>query len=342
MKNVNKKAIERHAELVIDVTYECNSRCAYCQWATNNRITRPSKQVSPAEMKIDSRSLKSLGINRIVLSGGEPLLSPYFAEVVSYYKALSIPIRIVTNGILLTPERVETLLSMGISEFVISLDSLEPEIYLQTRGLKWRVLNQVVANIEYLMIEKGQILEEKRISRQITFVGINAVLSDPTCNVLNITRLLDFAETRGLDQVKFQPIFDDGYVSANAPNLMLNASHLNCINKIKWLIRSYLARNEHRSELFTNLPSFWQDLGDLVNEKHLDPKRCEIPGKKVLLHAGYLKFCFWCQHSVYGHTRNSFTLADVINSEREFKNQLTKCNVLPQCFCMQPINHSWK
>ena len=69
--------------MVIDLTYICNFTCHYCQWGDPTNEKRKNIQLD--KLLVKSKSLKQMGVERIVFSGGEPLLHPNFREIVGYY-----------------------------------------------------------------------------------------------------------------------------------------------------------------------------------------------------------------------------------------------------------------
>ena len=69
--------------LIIDVTYQCNSRCIYCQWSLSNNIERIEPNIE--HLMISSELLRSLKVKRVVFSGGEPILSKHIGELIRYY-----------------------------------------------------------------------------------------------------------------------------------------------------------------------------------------------------------------------------------------------------------------
>ncbi len=97
--------------LVVDVTYRCNSPCAYCRWGSSHTERRADRNLE--EVMVPHESLRALGTRRVVLSGGEPLLFPDLAQVLAYYSAV-VPERVViSNGLLLDSGLREKLLAAG-------------------------------------------------------------------------------------------------------------------------------------------------------------------------------------------------------------------------------------
>lgn len=114
-----------HNNLRISVTDRCNIRCFYCMPSENVQFVHRSKILSFEEIIRFVRLVVPMGVNKIRLTGGEPLVRRQIPELV---KMLSeIPgiddIGITTNGILL-PQYAQELYDAGLRRINISLDAL--------------------------------------------------------------------------------------------------------------------------------------------------------------------------------------------------------------------------
>jgi cyclic pyranopterin phosphate synthase len=314
-------------ELIIDITYNCDSHCNYCQWNTKNK-TKSKNPVQLEDILVSKSNLKALNISRIVLSGGEPLLAPHLKRVLNYYCKLSLNLRLMTNGFNLSSKLFDSLINHGVKEYTFSIDTLFYELYSKIRGNSREYYETMKKNLKRAI--------KKRKEMEIEFIGLNVVLTNINCNWENIEELLDFAKEHQIDQIKFQPVFDDGYLSKNSPNLKLGAKN---VIEIKKIVKKLRKRRYKPS--FTNPIGFWEDLILLLENKELKSERCAVTKNSILLHEGLLKYCFWCEHNQYGPISKCFTKDYVMNSNRRFRENLDKCQVKPQCFCLQPINHLW-
>ncbi len=313
-------------KLVIDITYLCNSNCNYCQWSASNS-SKVNQEIPIKQLLLSKQSIESLGITRIVITGGEPLLAENLNRILEYYNDNNLPIRLISNGIDLNQKRIDFLVSKGVNEFVISIDAISYEIYSKNRGVSEALFNKIMKNMVFLSDFIGKIGG---------FLGLNVVLTNTNCNWVNISSLLNFAEERNINQIKFQPVFDDGYLSQRAPELALTRKSLKDIEIIKTELQDlHLPRN------FSNPAGFWLDLIEYLSGTKLSPIHCNIADHAILLHGGMLKFCYWCKHANYGFVSDNLTQEQINSVKESFKNNLYKCEVLPQCFCLQPIDHEW-
>ncbi len=56
-------------ELIIDITYQCNSNCLYCQWSVSNSLV--DRELPIKQLLVPEKNLIELGVSRIVITGGE-------------------------------------------------------------------------------------------------------------------------------------------------------------------------------------------------------------------------------------------------------------------------------
>src|SRR5688500_15843067 len=113
-----------HTSLRISVTDRCNIRCFYCMPDENVRFLPRKDILTFEEIERFARVAAELGVNKLRLTGGEPLVRHGLADLVA--KLAAIPgiddIALTTNGILLA-EQSEALKAAGLQRLNISLDA---------------------------------------------------------------------------------------------------------------------------------------------------------------------------------------------------------------------------
>ncbi len=113
-------------DLRISVTDRCNFRCVYCRSADPENYRDHDEILSWPELDRLARVFQSLGIRKIRVTGGEPLVRAGVEDYIAGLHSLGIEdISMTTNGHLLA-ERCERLLQAGLRRINISLDSLDP------------------------------------------------------------------------------------------------------------------------------------------------------------------------------------------------------------------------
>jgi GTP 3',8-cyclase len=116
-------------DLRISITDRCNYRCVYCRTGTNGAVY---SELPFADYLRMARVLVELGITKIRLTGGEPLLRKGIIEFVRDLAALRTvagakpEIALTTNGHLLA-EIVQPLKDAGLDRVTVSMDAVDPE-----------------------------------------------------------------------------------------------------------------------------------------------------------------------------------------------------------------------
>src|ERR1035438_10501546 len=100
----------------------CNLACKYC-----NEYDDFSKPVPLETMKRRIDDLARLGPTIVTLSGGEPLLHPELDEIIAHMRKYPIIVGMITNGYLLTADRIQRLNRSGLDHLQISIDNVMPD-----------------------------------------------------------------------------------------------------------------------------------------------------------------------------------------------------------------------
>ena len=100
----------------------CNLSCAYC-----NEHDKVSEPVPLEEMVRRIDHLGRLGTAMIGISGGEPLTHPQLDDIIRRMRRTGAIAGMITNGYLLSPERIERLNRAGLDHLQISIDNLVPD-----------------------------------------------------------------------------------------------------------------------------------------------------------------------------------------------------------------------
>ncbi|XP_068607762.1 molybdenum cofactor biosynthesis protein 1-like [Brachionichthys hirsutus] len=164
-----------HSYLRISLTEKCNLRCQYCMPEEGVKLTPRSQLLSTAEVLTLSRLFVREGVEKIRLTGGEPLIRPDVLEIVSELRKLEglKTIAVTTNGMNLA-RLLPKLKDAGLDRINVSLDSLVP------------------AKFEFIVRRKGfhKVLEgiDKAIEMGYSPVKVNCVVM----RGVNEDELLDF------------------------------------------------------------------------------------------------------------------------------------------------------
>ena len=116
--------------LRISLTDRCNLRCIYCMPEEGVKSLSHAEILTYDEILRICRCAADLGIRKIKLTGGEPLVRKGCASLAKQIKAIPgiDKVTLTTNGILLA-EQLDALLDAGIDAINISLDTLDTELF---------------------------------------------------------------------------------------------------------------------------------------------------------------------------------------------------------------------
>ena len=185
-----------HKSFRISVTDRCNIRCFYCMPETVQFLPR-HEILTFEEITRVAKIGASVGVSRIRLTGGEPLVRGQLWKLVQMLKAIDgiEDVALTTNGILLA-DQAEKLRSHGLDRVNISLDTLDPETF--ERITRRKGLDKVLAGID-AAIEAG--FEQVRINA-VSMAGITDA---------EIIPLAQFARRKQLELrfIEFMPLDGD-------------------------------------------------------------------------------------------------------------------------------------
>jgi cyclic pyranopterin phosphate synthase len=211
-------------DLRISVMDRCNFRCPYCmpkeQFHDHYRFLKSQERLSFDEIVRLSRLFAGLGVRKLRLTGGEPLLRANLADLVG--DLTDVPgiedIALTTNGVLLGQHAVD-LHANGLRRVTVSLDTLDKEIFARMSG-GFGALEQVLSGI-YAAIAAG-----------LAPVKLNAVIE----RGLNDHTALDLIERfRGSPViVRFIEFMDVGNRNNWRPELVVPSRELAARINARW------------------------------------------------------------------------------------------------------------
>ncbi|WP_125720413.1 GTP 3',8-cyclase MoaA [Flavobacterium ustbae] len=113
----------KHNYLRISLLEKCNLRCTYCMPADGIALSPKASLMTADEIFAIAQTFVKNGVDKIRLTGGEPLLRKDFPEIVSKLADLDISLSLTTNGILID-RYIEVLKQFKIKKINLSLDTL--------------------------------------------------------------------------------------------------------------------------------------------------------------------------------------------------------------------------
>lgn len=153
MNHVSDKFNRPIRDLRISVMDTCNYRCPYCmpadKFTDDYQFLKPQERLNFDEIYRVVKIFAGFGVNKIRLTGGEPLLRKNLATLISRLKSINgiKDIALTTNGQLLQ-KQLPQLIDAGLDRVNISLDTIDEKLYYQMSGNKGQ-LNTVLAAIDH-------------------------------------------------------------------------------------------------------------------------------------------------------------------------------------------------
>ncbi|MBP3962151.1 GTP 3',8-cyclase MoaA [Paenibacillus lignilyticus] len=221
-----------HDYLRISVTDRCNLRCLYCMPEEGVQFEPAENLLSYDQITEVVRAGASLGISKLRITGGEPLVRPGLAGLVRQLAAIPgiKDISMTTNGVLLA-DQAKALREAGVNRVNISLDTLDPARFqfIARRGDLKRVLKgiEVAAQVGFAPIKLNCVLlkgvNEDEIAaflrmardqplhvRFIEYMPIGHADDNWRNHYLPLTRVLEIAEENGLNIEQIHDVQGNG------------------------------------------------------------------------------------------------------------------------------------
>ena len=165
--------------LRVSVTDKCNLRCIYCMDEKDNTFLKNYEKLTDDEIYRIVKESSELGIKKVRITGGEPLVKPNLVNLIGRINSISgiEEIYLTTNGILLA-DMIDELALNGLKGVNISLDSLNEERFNKLTRLG--KLNKVLEAIDKA-IDLG-------IKVKLNTVIVNDINKDEIIDFVNITK----------------------------------------------------------------------------------------------------------------------------------------------------------
>lgn len=199
LEDVVKDKFERPIiSLRITITNRCNENCIYCH---HDGMVSSKDEMTPDELFKICKIAKRIGVKKIRLSGGDPLVRKDIVEIVDKIASLDFKdISLTTNGVLLE-KYAEDLKNAGLDRVNVSLDTLNRDTY------------KFVTNMDYLNEAKAGILKAVEVGLypvKINMVIMKDINHNEVKDMFNfckehgiILQLIELIESENCDDDKF-------------------------------------------------------------------------------------------------------------------------------------------
>ncbi|MGB5944402.1 MAG: GTP 3',8-cyclase MoaA [Leeuwenhoekiella sp.] len=203
----------QHNYLRISLSEKCNLRCTYCMPANGVPLTPRPELMTAQEIFDIAKVFVKNGVDKIRLTGGEPLVRKDFTEILKMLSTLPVALSITTNAIL-APRFIADFKRYGLNKINVSLDTLDAEKFKKmTRRDR---LEETLKSIKQLIAEGFRI--------KINTVLIKGTNDDEIVNLINLTKHDQVA----IRFIEFMPFDGNAW---NKDKLVTQAEILNVVHE---------------------------------------------------------------------------------------------------------------
>lgn len=304
----------------------CNCRCVMCDiWKGNNNL----KQLTAADIQALMATLKKLGTQQVLMSGGEALLNPNFFRFCEILKKEKIKITLLSTG--LTLKKNAALLVKWVDDIIVSLDGDEAT-HNRIRNIP-DAFNKMAEGITAIKALKPDF----KITCRTVIHRLNYTVWP---------QIIQSAKNLGLDQISFLP----ADVSSHAFNrqqawdeprqheILLSEKD---VDALKIIIGNLLIafKNEFENRFIAENPEKIRNIyfyyAAYYNRNPFPYKKCNAPWVSTVIEAdGTVRPCFF--HELYGNLKTQ-SLNNIVNSETaiDFRKNLdvAKNETCVKCVC---------
>lgn len=232
-------------KLRISITDRCNMRCVYCmpngntEWIEQNNILTYDEIVKLATI------LARLGIEKIRVTGGEPLVRPKVEDLIKTLSNIDEikAISMTTNGLLLR-DKVMQLRDAGLSSINVSLDTFKEDRFKAITGI--RGLNKVMNAI--------RVADDAGLKIKINTVIMRGWNDDEIADFARFARFTGYS----VRFIEFMPLDGSGI---REPNLVVTKNET--INRISKVVKELVRVDSNNSSEPATLYSFVDGIGTL-------------------------------------------------------------------------------
>lgn len=220
-------------DLRISLTNRCQFRCSYCLPAEHVNVMRqqsqPEKHLSFAEITQVVKAFAKLGVNKIRLTGGEPLLRKNLSSLIRDIKNINgiEEVALTTNAGLLDPV-LDDMVKAGLDRITISIDALDQNLFTQITGTQVKI-NDILASID------------KCVASKLKQVKINCVIQKGVNEDQIIPLLAHFRGTGVV--VRFIEFMDVGNINGWQPKQVFESQQALKLIAERWPLSPKQATN---------------------------------------------------------------------------------------------------
>ncbi len=209
-------------DLYLYLVDSCNLTCAHC-WIAPRTVNGPQTGIPLEPLKRAVAEAVPLGLQRIKLTGGEPLLYEDLQSLLDFARQRNLYVSLETNGTLLSQVAVQMLVDAGVVHVSVSLDAADPELHDRLRGARgcFELTRKGVERLVEQGLRPEVIMAVGRLNRE------------------GVPDLIHLARSWGAGSVKINPLLPCGRgTEAFAKGLNLDLAELMDLQALVRAVRS--------------------------------------------------------------------------------------------------------
>lgn len=308
--------MREYSSIRLEITSHCNLKCEYCH---NSEYSNREDDMTTEEILNLIRNIKQkYPINKILLTGGEPLVNKDVCEIIKQISDLGIKADMVSNATLLTEDFVKMLEDAGLKRIRISIDEIGEKSEMRSTASPnklWKIAE---------MVSKNSNIE----------VCIHTV-----CSPSNVQRLFEVYENVLKIGAKRWRVFDLGYqgsVTDNKDKFSFNTYYNNLIENTKKILTHYL-QNQLKNVLDIEINNIFRTImldmkyeeGGVDFKRALNERLLLSPCDYVADHQlsirsnGVATLCQYFHNTIFDFKANGFNVEKTITDQNSvIENEL--------------------
>lgn len=268
MKDIYKRKIDY---IRISITDRCNLRCVYCMPENGISLTKHKEILSYEEIIRLCKIFVQTGINKVKITGGEPLVRKDLNKLIKNMKEIEgiDEVTLTTNGILLE-DQIHGLVEAGLDSINISIDTLEEETYRELT--RTGDVNKVIKGIK-------RCLDYKNLKVKINAVSIKGKNEDEIIDLIKLCKDSDIS-------IRFIEVMPIGL--GKSINGLNDEEVMSIIEKSIGKLTPYTEKIGNGPSKYYTLDGYRGKIGFISAVNH---KFCEKCNRVRLTCEGFLKAC---------------------------------------------------
>jgi len=303
--------MRKYTSIRLEITSNCNLNCEYCH---NLEYSNRKDDMTTEEIiRLISDIATQYDINKILLTGGEPLVKKGLSKIIKHITSLGIKADLVTNGTLLTEDRIRELEEAGLKRIRISIDELGDTSKLRSNE-----------NPNSLWDTAKKVAKDSSIE-----VCIHTV-----CSPSNVENLFDvYQKVLEVGAARWR-VFDLGYQGGTTnerEKFDFTSYYSNLISSTKKILEHYLA-NDLKDVLDIEINNIFRTL--LLNARYDESKPIDIEEmmkRRVLLSPcdyvadhqlsirsnGQATLCQYFHNTIFDFKKYDFNTEETVKNQKE-------------------------